>query len=214
MTSLYLIRHAQAQGNVEKRFQGRINLPLTEEGRKQSRQLAQRMQAIPLEAVYTSPLRRAWDTALPVAATRKQKPILCPQLIEIDGGDFENHLFAELQDLYPLEFGQFVNEPHKFAGVGGGESLADVYLRMQETILQLVQRHAGFSIAAITHGAALRCYLCYVMDLPLERLNEVGWTPNTGVTHIIFDRELRPTLRYTGDDSHLRVKMLEIAESY
>ncbi len=207
MTSLYLIRHAEAQGNVEKRFQGRIDSLLTETGKTQCQQLKQRMRAIPLSAVYASPLTRAFETAEAVASSRNKQPILCPEIIEVDGGAFENQRFEDLHFLYPEEFRQFVEQPDLFQGVGGGEPLIQVYNRMVEAIGNLVSAHQDQVIAAVSHGAAIRCYLCYAMNLPLKDLASVPWSPNTGVSHIMFDDRCKPTVQYVGDDSHLRFCM-------
>jgi len=202
MTSVYLIRHAQALGNVQRRFQGRVDQDLTDLGRAQARKAAKRMRAIPLAAVYSSPLKRAWETALSITASRKMEPVRCDGVIEIDGGAMENLLLDELQLHYPVEAGQFFGEPHNFMGVGGGESFSAVYDRMRDTILELVARHPDQNIAVVSHGAAIRCFMCYALGLPLERMAEVGWGGNTAVSHIIFNADCRQVYSLF-DTSHL-----------
>jgi len=214
VTSVYLIRHAQAQGNLEQRFQGCTDTRLTPQGEKQVRFVAQRMRAIPLDAVYTSPLRRAWETAQGIAKLHELSPTVHEGLSEIDGGEMENRPFEELERLYSEPFRQFIQEPHKFTGVGGGESMQAVYQRMRGAVLELVRRHAGQCLAIVSHGAALRCFMCYASGLPLERMNELPWGDNTAVSHVTFNQQLEPLVHSLFDSSHLHIALLPVTPRF
>lgn len=203
MTSIYLVRHALAKGNVERRFQGRTDNLLAEEGRLQVRLVARRFSVLPIQAVYTSPLLRAAETARGIANAHKLDPIVDEGLTEIDGGDFEDRLFDELVVEYPEVFHQFEHEPHKFKGLGGGESTAEVYERMKRTVLDIVKKNKGSNIVIVSHGCAIRCFLCYALGYPLERMNEIAWGGNTCVAHVLFDGSFSPKVCDYGDDLHL-----------
>jgi len=204
MTTVYLIRHAQTEGNVAKRFQGRTDLPVTPLGKQQIYHLTERMCAIPLTHIYSSPLGRAMETAASVASTHGLTPLPYEGLVEMDGGAMENMFFENLGSQYPVEFAQFIGEPHLFMGIGGGESMRQVHDRMRDAVLELVRRHPGETIAMVSHGAAIRCFVCYASGLPLERMNELGWGGNTSVTHLTFDHTLRPVIHSLFDTSHLQ----------
>lgn len=205
MTNLYLIRHAQTQANAERRFQGRLDLPVTEAGEKQIELLTKRMKEIPLDCVYTSPLLRARQTAEAVAAAHGLTPVVCEGVIEISGGDFENHTFVELMETNPLETEHFFKMPHLFHAPGG-ESYAAVYDRMKEAVLHIVGNNKGKSIAVISHGCATCCFVCYALGVFLDRIPEMGYGGHASVTHITFDDELRPEMQYRFDDSHLTLQ--------
>ena len=96
MTTLYLIRHAEAEGNIERRFQGHYNGKISENGEKQLRYLKKRFRKIHLNAVYTSPLSRAVATAEAVNYYAELPLVLDAALMEICGGGFEGKKYAEL----------------------------------------------------------------------------------------------------------------------
>jgi len=187
LTNIYLIRHAQVEGNLKKTFQGRTDTPLTALGEEQARQLAARFAAIPLDAVYTSPLGRAIKTAEAVAAPHGLTPAQMPGLIEIDGGGLENMSFEELAGKYPEEFDIFNRRPHLFEGAAGSESIRSVYERMAETMKEIANRHPGGNVAVISHGCPIRCFSCLAGGGPIERLGEVEWSRNTGVSHVVYE---------------------------
>ncbi len=202
MTALYLVRHAQAMGNAEGRFQGRTDSSLTGLGRQQAAALARRFHDVRLDAVYASPLVRALQTAEAVAAGQGLAPVPEPELIEIDGGGMEDKTFAELLESYPGVFLTFDTEPYLFEGIGGGESMRSVYERMIRAIDAIFARHTGQTVLAVSHGCAIRAYLCHALGYPPERMGEVGWGHNTGVT-LITEEDGARAVRFTNDFTHL-----------
>jgi broad specificity phosphatase PhoE len=88
MTTVYLARHGESDWNVERRWQGHADRPLTERGREQAELLAGRLADVKLDAVYASDLRRAWETAQAVAATRGLEVVRLPELREVDVGSW------------------------------------------------------------------------------------------------------------------------------
>lgn len=203
MTSIYLVRHAQALGNLERRFQGHTDHPLTPMGILQAESVGYRFQVLPISKVYTSPLLRAYDTAASIASLHGQTPAPEPGLIEINGGDMENRLFDELAVDYPEQFKDFVDAPHNFTAVGQGESYGQVFERMRDTALELADRHRNQTIVVVSHGAALRCLLGYALGLSLQQINQIPWGKNTAVSHLLFSGRALPSVAYIWDISHL-----------
>ena len=202
MTSIYLVRHARSEGNEAGRFQGRTDTPLAPVGLEQAEHLGERFKALPLAAIYASPLQRTRQTAAAIAAYHDLEVQIEPDIIEINMGDFENRAFEEVKSMYPKEFEAFDTKPHLFAGPKDGESILDVYTRMVRGIGNIARRHPNQSVVVVSQGCAIRSYLCFVRAYPLEQMGETEWGQNTGVNHIIYYRD-KVSLHRVNDISHL-----------
>lgn len=203
MTTLYLIRHAQAAGNLERRFQGHTDSPLSAKGQQQLEFLSRRFEPVLLDRVYTSPLIRALHTAKAVTKYHALEPVVVPDLIEINGGDFENQLFTELPTLFPNEFKIWMTTPHLFPGIGGGESMTHFYQRVIACINGLVSQNQEAVIALASHGCVILAYLSYLAG-GLEEYVKLEPPSNTGVFKIVYSQQpARPELIYIDNVSHL-----------
>lgn len=201
-TTLYLVRHAEAEGNWRRTFQGHSNSDVSEKGYRQLEYLARRFADIPLDAVYASPLKRAYETAKAIDRAAGLPIVTDDGLMEINGGAFEGVPFAELPLRFPVEEARWDNEPWAFEAPGG-ESMRSVYERMRDTIGRIVRAHAGGTVAVASHGCAIRNYLCFAQGWPIERIGEVGWCDNTAVSRIEFGDDFLPRPVYLNDSSHL-----------
>ena len=101
-TTLYLVRHAEAEGNWRRTFQGHSNSDVSEKGYRQLEYLARRFADIPLDAVYASPLKRAYETAKAIDRAAGLPIVTDDGLMEINGGAFEGVPFAELPLRFPV----------------------------------------------------------------------------------------------------------------
>lgn len=211
MTTIYLVRHAEAKGNIERTFQGHSNGPVSENGEKQLECLARRFKKIPLSHVYTSPLQRAVDTAKAVNRQAELPLVLDRELLEICGGRFEGQKFAELPELFPEEWANWNDEPHKFIAPGG-ESMRSVYERMRRALDRILHANLEQTVAVVSHGCALRNYLCYITDTPFELLDTIPWGDNTSVTRVDFDQKFHPRVVYQNDISHLTEELSTLAK--
>lgn len=201
MTRIYLIRHAEAEGNVKREFHGQTEGYITRRGRVQLDALAQRCRELPIEIFYASPLIRAVETAKAANRYKKMDIVLRNSLMEIKAGVWERVKFSEFPVKYPAEYDLWENHPEKFV-VEGGETMEQVYNRMRDALLRIVEENPGRTVGVVSHGCALRNLLCFCKGYPIQRLNEVGWIPNTGVSCVDFDGAA-PRLLFEGDDSHL-----------
>ena len=154
-TTLYLVRHAEAEGNWRRTFQGHSNSDVSEKGYRQLEYLARRFAEIPLDAVYSSPLKRAYETARAIDRAAGLPIVTDDDLMEINGGVFEGVPFAELPLRFPVEEARWDNEPWAFEAPGG-ESMRSVYERMRGAIGRIVRAHAGGTVAVASHGCAIR----------------------------------------------------------
>jgi len=203
MTTVYLIRHAEAEGNVTETFQGRTDCNVTEKGHNQLKSLAERFKEIPIEAVYASPLIRTMETANAVNFYHNFEITKVDGIMEINGGVFEGQYWKEIPTLFPQAYDLWTNKHYAFE-VQNGESMSEVYDRMKKSITQIVSDNKGKTIAIVSHGCAIRNFLCYANKLPFEELDSVEWCDNTGICKFEFDdEELFPNIIFQNDASHL-----------
>ncbi len=202
MTRVYIVRHCEAEGNINRTFQGHTDAGITEKGRLQLEKLEERFSTIHLDAVYTSDLVRAVRTAEAVLGNRDLPFIVTPELREINGGEWEGKGWAELPGLYPEACEAWTKLPH-LAELPGGESMQELEARVWEALLQIARQNRDRDVAAVSHGGAIRVLMCRAKGWELSRLSEVAWCDNTAVSVVEFDDRLNPTLVMEGDDSHL-----------
>ena len=169
--TIYLIRHAHPNfpDGVEKMCLGRKHdFPLSALGLKQAAALAERFASVPLEAVYTSPLQRAHQTAQAIAGTAR--PILVlDNLIELDGGEWDGLTYAQLHERYPESFG-----PNAKGGCPpGGESDEDGLVRMQSAFNHVAENTKSCA-AIVAHSGVNRLLLCKIAGIPLNEKKKMG----------------------------------------
>ena len=202
VTTVYLIRHAQAEGNEKRLFQGHYNGAISDMGRKQLEQLAEYGKALPLEAVYSSPLDRAVETAKAVNRYHGLPLQICEGLIEINGGDWEGVAWERFPIDFPEENDAWENHPWLFKAPKG-ETMREVYDRIVHTVLEIVKENPGKTIAIVSHGCAIRNFLTFAKGLPVEGIAQTGWCDNTAISKIEFDKNLVSTLIYENNTDHL-----------
>lgn len=202
MTTVYIIRHAEAEGNIHRIFHGHSDGHLSEIGIRQTQCLYGRFSTIKLDAVYSSPLTRAYNTALAVRGSKNLEIIKLDDLMEIDAGGFEGLAFEDLYKLYPEQMQAWDNHPYDFVAPNG-ESIVQVHDRMTKAIDDIVRQNRGKTVAVVSHGCAIRSYICGPLGLGIQRVGEAPWCNNTGVTTLIFGDNAGVAVETSGDISHL-----------
>lgn len=207
MTELYIVRHCEAVGNVERFFQGVCDTDISECGALQLEKLAERFKNTDIDVIYSSPLKRAYKTAEAINKYHNLPINIHQKLIEINGGEIEGVFWGDFDKTRPeLEY-KWNMEPHLFHP-NGGESMASVYKRSWEAVLEIVESNCGKKIAVTSHGCTIRNIMCHALGKPIEKLNEVQWADNTGVFHLVFDGEKLPKILMYNDCSHLPKELL------
>lgn len=211
MTKIYLVRHAEAMGNVEEFFQGQTDCELSEKGKKQLELLAERFRDIPIEAIYSSPLKRTIDTAEAVNKYHNLPIIRDDGLIEINGGVWEGKPWADLPKLYPVEHDLWQNKMQDFY-VADGERMTEVFERMKNAVDKIAAENDGRTIAVVSHGCALRNFLCYAMGKPISALKDVGWSDNTAVSLVEYENGV-PKIIFKNSNDHLTGELSTLSKS-
>lgn len=211
-TMVYLIRHAEAMGNVSEFFQGRTDCELSPKGYKQLEALSKRFEDIPIEKIYSSPLIRTRETADAVNKYHNLEIVADKRLIEIDGGIWEGKKWSDLPLMYPAEYEVWQNRMYDFE-ITDGESMVQVFERMKKAVGDIVSQNIGRTIAIVSHGCAIRNYLCYANGDLIDKLGDVGWSDNTAVSLIEYDKNLNPHIVYKNNSDHLDLKLSTLAFS-
>jgi probable phosphoglycerate mutase len=148
---VYLIRHGQTDWNIQKRWQGTMDIPLNEEGQRQALLLGEFMRENHhVDHVYSSDLMRAWDTAVTIGEIVGVKPVPDLRLRETNVGIFQGYTGEELHKLYPNELAAFRSGRKDFT-IPNGESLLQVESRAEEAFYDLLSKSTG-NIAIVSHG--------------------------------------------------------------
>jgi broad specificity phosphatase PhoE len=162
MATFLLVRHGETDWNREQRFQGHADPPLNELGRAQAHELAERLVGEPLSAVFTSPLRRALETAEAVAAAIGVVVVQEPGLREVDVGSWTGLTRSEVEERDPEGYRRWLADGH---GWGDGESYEELGERVLATLLSIAAGRDGATVGVVTHGGPIRAALAAAAGL-------------------------------------------------
>lgn len=157
------MRHGETEWNRENRFQGHADPPLNEAGRAQAREVAERLAAEPVAALYTSPLRRARETAIVIAKRLNLEARVADALMEVDVGSWSGLTRSEVEVRFPRGYRQWLEFSH---GWDDGETYDDLGRRVVDGLLRIADEHADESVLAVTHGGPIRSALAVTESVP------------------------------------------------
>lgn len=156
---IYIMRHGETDWNVEKRLQGRTDIPLNNSGKRLAKVTAEALRIVPFDLAYTSPLSRAKETAEIILNGRDIQVIDDERLIEISFGIFEGMISGrENYEIPDSDFKNFFNAPECYAAPEGGEDFHSLLKRTKAFMDELVNRPElqNKTILITSHGAAVR----------------------------------------------------------
>ncbi|MEG1633723.1 MAG: bifunctional histidine phosphatase family protein/GNAT family N-acetyltransferase [Oscillospiraceae bacterium] len=201
MTTIYLIRHGEAEGNLYRRAQGHWDGKITALGKTQIDALSARFADTHIDAVFSSDLSRAKETAGAFLRGRDLSLATTARLREVCMGVWEGRPWGELQHEWAEQMSFFNNDPAKWS-VPGSESFGDAQLRMTETIASIAKEHDGESIAIVSHGMAIKIFLMGVMGVKSGDPETMMHGDNTSVSLLKYDGG-KFAVEYYNDNSHL-----------
>ena len=209
MTKIYLIRHAEAEGNLYRRIHGQYDSLVTPRGYRQIEALAERFRDVKIDALYASDLRRTQITAGAILKYHDLKLNIDPRLKEVSMGIWEDETWGTVVAEDPEQFFYFSNDPEKW-NIPGGESFLHLRERITEAVLDLAARHDGQTIACVSHGMAIRAFISGVLGVPSEEICKVQHGDNTCVALLEVENG-RVEIEYYNDNSHLTGKLSTFA---
>ena len=202
MTKVYLIRHCESLANLQAIIAGRVDFDISEKGALQLEYLSERFQNIKLDAIYSSPLIRAYKTAL-AANKYPQAPIIQDErLIEINFGEIDGKPFSSMTEEQKYHWNK---QPH-LVTIKGGETVMEAGERFFGALMDIVKQNPDKTIAIAAHGGVYRSLFCMLRKLPWDKIIEVNYVDNTGVNLVHFHNDGSWEIVYENDTSHLPAK--------
>ncbi len=212
MTRILLIRHGETAWNAVRRLQGHIDIPLSPTGERQAEALARALAAEPLDAIISSDLERALQTAQAVAAHHPHLPLHTdPGLRERGYGAFEGLLYTEIAERYPVEFAEWQARDVDAvmpAGDRVAESFRQFFQRCQDGIARWAERYPQQSILIVAHGGVLECAYRAARGLSIDGPRDFQ-VKNASINRFTFDKGVL-SLDQWGEVAHLSASLDDI----
>lgn len=174
VTRLLLVRHAPTPETGKTLYGRSPGHSLSGTGRQMAEDLAQRLSAVRVAAVYSSPLERAMETARPIADSQRRQVYPHEGLLEVDYGDWTGR---SLKSLYRLKAWRTVVSNPSRVRFPGGESLVEAQTRAVRACEDLAARHRRQTVAAVTHADLIRGVVSHLLGQPLDLFERIGVAP-------------------------------------
>ena len=201
MAQFYFIRHGETEWNAAGRLCGRTDVPLSEAGRRQARLLAARLKPVPFEAMYTSPLRRALETASILGQAIGRESTVDNRLVELSYGSWEGRTYEESNLANPDIYASWQADPAS-AAPPEGESGEQLIQRIKPFLADMVQRHPFGNVMVVCHRTVCRLLACHIMGVPLAEYRKHIPMENAAL-NIFETRKGKWRVAVLNDTSHL-----------
>jgi alpha-ribazole phosphatase len=192
MSRLMVIRHAEPEESVRGRSYGRLDIPLSPAGRAQAAAIAETLRDARLDAIFASPLRRAIETAAPLAEARDLAVVAHEGLRELDFGALEGLTFDEIARGHPELYESWMTDPTE-TRFPDGEGFAELRERALAATAEIRSQHERAAIVA--HGGVTRAILAdalgmparaiFRLDQPYGAISVVDWIEGTAVVRAL-----------------------------
>ncbi len=209
MTRIYLVRHAEAEGNLYRRIHGRYDALVTENGFRQIACLEERFRPIHIDAVYSSGLYRTEATARAIYRPKGLPLHTDPGLLEVNMGVWEDVPWGWARR-FDREALEAFNTSDPSWQVEGGETLEQVGLRVHGAICRIAAAHPDQTIALVSHGSAIRQAMAVAAGIGPEGWRDLGHSDNTAVSLLEY-QEGKLRIIFQNDASHLPTELSTLA---
>jgi broad specificity phosphatase PhoE len=201
MALFYFIRHGETEWNAEGRLCGRTDVPLSEVGRRQAQLLAARLEAVPVEALYSSPLGRALETARQIGLAIGHESVVDRRLVELNYGAWEGRTFDEIKRSTPAAYRDWDADPARLAPPEGETGLQLVE-RLTPFLAELALRHQQGKVVVVCHKTVCRLLACHIMGIsPAEYRKRIPM--DNAALNVFETREGKWQVVALNDTSHL-----------
>lgn len=201
MLRLYLIRHGITRWNHEARMQGQSDIGLAPEGLEQARLVARRLAAEHLDAVWSSDLARARDTAAEIASLHHLPVQVTRLLRECGFGAWEGLTEADIVDRGQEDALRAYRADPVRCRPPGGERLEEVWARILQAVEHLREAYPAGSVAVVGHGGSMRAILCSALGCTVECMRRI-WLDNASLSIVEYDGD-RVWVKLMNDTCHL-----------
>lgn len=198
---IYITRHGQTEWNVEGRMQGAKNSNLTEQGKKEALNLGNSLKDTKIDYIYTSPLTRAYETALLIKRDRDIDVEIYENLKEMNFGIWEGMHSDDVVRDYKEEHYKFWNEPHLYTPIGG-ETFEVLIKRVKIALSDIINQNKGENILLVTHTVVIKAIYAIVKGYEIKDFWNPPYIKNTCVT-ILECNEGNYKFMLEADTSHV-----------
>lgn len=186
MTLIYLVRHAQCIGNVEKRLTGYHDYELTEEGKIQAQNLAEYLRDVKFDCIFSSPFKRTVNTVRPIAEMQGLEIETYRDLSEMNFGSYDGYTWEEVDK---LDKTILHNSQKKIMGIPKQEKTEHVQERMMSVIKNLAEENLNKTILICSHGISIEAFLRGISKLPFNVESKKYSQINTSINIICYNNE-------------------------
>ena len=186
MTTFFLIRHASCSGLGQTLWGRTPGVCLNETGKREAQRLAERFRGMTLEAIYSSPLERALETAETIARTMKLEVNRNPAFDEIDFGDWTGKSFETLSS---DEVWRRFNSVRSATRIPGGELFLEVQTRVVTELDKLSSQHNNARVAIVSHADVIKAAVGYFTATPIDLLQRIEITA-CSVSVVVIDKDI------------------------
>jgi broad specificity phosphatase PhoE len=169
---LILVRHGETRWNRENRVVGSADIGLNDEGRKQVKRLALVLKGERVDAIYSSPLSRAWETAQEIARFHDGQVKADDAFKEMDAGELDGLTYEEMRVRYGEFIKQWLRDPASLT-MPGGESLAGVQERAWLAVERMREKHPDDAVMVVSHNFVILCIICKALGLDLGQFRRL-----------------------------------------
>lgn len=208
MTHLIITRHGYSEYNKTRMYTGQVDVALTDLGLRQAARTAEYVaETYKIDAIYSSDLKRAMSTAIPLSEKLGIPVIKEPLIKEIYGGLWENKLMPQIDKLYHDDY-QIYKTTIGLARCTGGESLAELQTRALAGMKKIAEENDGKTVFVATHGGVLLALISAWMGLPLAKMHETPPATNSSITEVVYENGTFKIAKYSFDE-HLGALKVE-----
>jgi broad specificity phosphatase PhoE len=166
---LYLVRHGEVETSYHRKFGGRIDMNLSEEGRRQSEVLAGHLKRVTFDAIYASPMKRVQQTLAPLLAHVSSAPVIMDDLREVDFGCWTGLGWDEVLEQYNCRAVDWLHHLEE-ASIRDAECGKTFRARVEPCLNRILTEHPGQTVAVYCHGGVIRMILSILLQLPLKKM--------------------------------------------
>ena len=181
-TTLHLIRHGEVESRYQGVFGGRIDMNLSPRGQEQAAMLAEFLHSKPLDAIFASPMQRVLQTLAPLLKYAVPRPVILPDLYEVDFGDWTGLNYDEVKKKFGHAAHQWLTLLDRGA-IPNGESIEAYRARIDFCLQDILRRTHGQTVAVYCHGGVIRMLLALLLHMPFAEMDrfEIEYTSLTKV---------------------------------
>lgn len=198
-SEIIFVRHGQSEGNIRHLFYGHTDGSLTALGLRQAELVADYLAGTKIDAVYSSDLLRARQTAAPTLLAHGLTLRPTRALREIYAGEWENRAFEELRTRFPESYGDVWLHNIGLAAPDGGESVAALEARVIDFVRETASQSDGKTLAFFTHATPIRAFFNRAYGRTLAEMKDLPWATNASVSRVRYENGGFTVLSYSED---------------